>query len=169
MELKIALITNQSIHHNYWAYMLYKNLNVKLIIHPIPKRDISSILKKRKKIIQKGFFKTCLKIASIIFNIFFGHSRQRRFIQVSNKMMGDYKEYYETIPKDIFHFPIDINDDSVTDLIRENEIDYIFFLMQIFLSFLDDFPSLLRYQKKHQVEMLENIRNHTFDLWKLYH
>ena len=50
-----------------------------------------------------------------------------------------------------------------------NQIDYIFFLMQTFQSFLDDFPSLLKHQRKHQVEMPENIRNHTFHLLRLHH
>ena len=128
MELNIALVTNQSIHHKYWAYMLYEHLNVKLIIHPITNYKLNSILKKRDKILKEGFFKACLKIASIIFNSIFSDSRQKRFKQVSKDMMGDYEEYYETIPKDIFHYPIDINDNSLINVIRENDIDYIFFL-----------------------------------------
>ena len=128
MELKIALITNQSIHHKYWAYMLYKSLNVKLIIHPITNKSLQSFVIKRDKVLKGGFLKAFLKILSIIYNKTFSDSREKKFFQSSKKMLGDYEQNYEKIPKGIFHFPNSINEDSVIELIRENKIDYIFFL-----------------------------------------
>ena len=128
MELKIALITNQSIHHKYWAFKLYKNLNIKLIVHPKPKKDISLFFKKFNKVFEKGFIKAFLKIVSISFNNLFRVSRKLRFSSVSRDLMGDYDKYYSTIPQHLFHYPQNINDDSLIQIIKDADIDYIFFL-----------------------------------------
>ena len=130
MKYKIALVTNESLHHKYWVVELYEKLDICLIIHPRNKISSYSHLERlrKKKIFQYGFFYGCLKILSLIYNQLFSVSRDRQLKKLSVQKFHGYEEKYNRIPKEKLYFTNSVNTESCIKKIKNNEIDFIFFL-----------------------------------------
>ena len=67
--MRVALVTNKLPHHKYWAYMLWKKFDVKLILHPKNNNFIERI--KSKRLLRKGYRKFVAQILSFVFPISF--------------------------------------------------------------------------------------------------
>ena len=124
--MRIALITNENLHHKYWVYTLYKNLNVKLIIHPKKKNLIDNL--KSKNILRRGFLPFSLKLFSLIYDLISPYSIRNSLVKMGNIFFSDYKSKYESLPKNIIHKVSSINDSDCINLVKEKNIDVICFL-----------------------------------------
>jgi hypothetical protein len=120
--MKIALITNKSLRHKYWAYEMYDNFNVDLIVHPVSRGNNYFYLIKNKVLNYGpiyGFFK--------IFSVFF-QCTKKNISKSESEILNGYDKKYETIPKSLILSNCDINSSDITDLIVKKDIDVVCFL-----------------------------------------
>ena len=127
--MNIALITNRDKHHKYWAYSLYKEHNVKLIIHPQGKSEKNGFkIVKNKRLLMYGYFWLFLKALSMVYNKFSELGLTRLININEDKYFKEYDELYNGIPTDIIHIIETVNSEFCYRLMKENNIDVICFL-----------------------------------------
>ena len=130
MKYKIALVTNESWHHKYWIVELYQKLDVCLVIHPRKEKSAISKLQvmKKKKIFQYGIYQGILKILSLIYNRIISASRDKQLEELGISTFQNFEEEYNQIPKERFYFTGTVNTEACINKIKDNDIDFIFFL-----------------------------------------
>jgi folate-dependent phosphoribosylglycinamide formyltransferase PurN len=127
--MRLAIVTNKQLHHKYFASELYEKFDVKLIIHPIGAKK-EGFLKslKTKKIFFYGPFWAFLKLLSLVYNVFSGHSMSRRLKKLEGAFFKEYQKKYNTIPKDKIVEVETVNSEKAINLVKEHNIDIICFL-----------------------------------------
>ena len=124
--MRVALVTNKLPHHKFWAYMLWKKFDVKLILHPRNNNFIERI--KSKRLLRKGYRKFMAKILSFVFNSLNPSSLQNSLNRAENFFFTDYIDKYDEIPEKIKKDVSTVNCQSSVELINDNKIDVICFL-----------------------------------------
>jgi len=122
--MKIALVTNKKPHHLHWAISLYKEFDVKCIIHPA---ELSS-KKKLDQVKDLGITWTALRILSKIYRKFSKNSLNKLNALNEQKFFGNSVKEYNTIPKDIIHNLLTVNSNEAIELIKQHDIDVLCFL-----------------------------------------
>lgn len=122
--MRIALVTNQELWHKYWICKLYNEFDVKLILHPNPKKNIS-YGRLRTKILEYGNLWAILKILSIIYNQISTNSIKNSLTQMSEKYFSEYEAQYSKISKEKIYDIESINSESTLEIIKNNNIDII--------------------------------------------
>jgi folate-dependent phosphoribosylglycinamide formyltransferase PurN len=122
-KLNIAIVTNNQLHHNYFAVELNKTCNVKCII--IPTGEEFSI---KEKINQFGFILVLLKIISKIYNKFNKNSMNHLYKKTNKLYFEESKIEFNKIDNSKIHYIKTVNSDFAIELIKKNEIDIICFL-----------------------------------------
>jgi methionyl-tRNA formyltransferase len=125
MKLNIAIVTNNQLHHNYFASEINKYCNVKCIIIPEGDEIESSILQKIK---QQGFIIVLLKILSKIYSKFNKNTMPHLLKKASIDFFENSKSEFEKIDKSKIHFIKTVNSEIGINIIKTNEIDIICFL-----------------------------------------
>ena len=124
--MRVALVTNKLYHHKFWAYMLWKNFDVKLILHPNNANLIERI--KSKNLLRKGYRKFAAKVLSFAYNSLFPSSLQNSLSNAEKTFFINYKDKYDQIPEKVKKEVSTVNCPSSVKLIKDNKIDVICFL-----------------------------------------
>jgi folate-dependent phosphoribosylglycinamide formyltransferase PurN len=124
-RINLAIVTNNELHHNYFASELNKYCKVKCIIIPKGDEVTTSILAKIK---QYGFFIVLLKIISKVYQRFSKKSLIHSFNKARIQYFNNAKKDFEEIDCNKIHYVQTVNSDSSIKIITDNEIDIICFL-----------------------------------------
>lgn len=125
--MNIAVITGHEFHHKYFAYELYRELGVKLIVIQQPVHHIGRSFRE-KKLLSFGLYWFLQKMLSLLYN-FLGKNSMSGALKTREKQYFEpYGEKFAEIPGDIIIRVPSVNDDIVAHLLQEKNIDIICFL-----------------------------------------
>ena len=125
--MKIALVTNNKLHHKYWACEMNRMFDVKLIIIPYGEKNTIQKIKS-KKIFHYGFFWFILKALSLLYHQLSKNSFSKRNKQYEKEYFSEYEDKFSEINENkIKHFET-VNSTQAIKCIKDNEIDIICFL-----------------------------------------
>ena len=125
--MKLAIVTNNELHHKYFITELYKHYNVEVIIQP--KREKQGVFKtlKQKHFFMYGYLWFTLKLTSLIFNKVSSNSMQKQLKKNEDIFFSKYKKEFYSIPKDKIYTPQTVNSEEAIKIIKDNDIDIICF------------------------------------------
>ncbi|MBI64670.1 MAG: hypothetical protein CMG64_00010 [Candidatus Marinimicrobia bacterium] len=128
--MNIALVTNNKLHHKYWASQLYANNTDKVKLILIPDGEQSNFIKKtkEKKLLYYGYYYFLIKLKSILYNYFSKQSLINKISIAEKNYFLEHKINYESIPNDIIYNIKSVNCEFAINLIKKNKIDVVFFL-----------------------------------------
>lgn len=127
--MKLAVVTNNELHHKYFASELYSSFDVSLIIQPTGLKNEVAIQKiKNKKLTMYGWFWFLLKILSLVYNKFSGKSMSKLLKKEEKVFFEQAGKKFDEIPKEKIVSLATVNSPEAVELIKTNNIDVICFL-----------------------------------------
>ncbi|NBC08566.1 MAG: hypothetical protein GVY26_15360 [Bacteroidetes bacterium] len=127
--MKIALVTNQDNHHKFWAYELYQQHDVRLILLPTATAQGSVLSKmKAKKFDYYGPFWLLMKLLSLGYHQLSRNSFSQDLALKEARYFGAYKEKFKQIPQGMVKEIQTVNSPEAVEMIKEADIDLICFL-----------------------------------------
>lgn len=127
--MKLAIVTNNSLHHKYFITELAKNFDVELIFQPtgIKNKGVLKTLR-AKKFFMYGLFWFMLKMISLLYNKLSSNSMMKKIAKNEPIYFSEAEELFAKIPKQKIHKPRTINSIEAIELVKKHEIDIICFL-----------------------------------------
>lgn len=123
--MKLCLVTNSDVHHQYWIQVLGKHHHICKLVIVNPKPIEGKLLKGLK---SKGVIWLMLKLASILYNILTRSKSNHRKIDAQKKYFVDYTNEIESKYSTNLSRCETINSDSVISDINAADPDLICFL-----------------------------------------
>lgn len=127
--IKLAIVTNEELHHKYFVTELFVHFDVGIIIIPTGIRGEGLLKKIRdKKLLMYGKIWFLLKLSSLLFNKIFSHSMAGEIRRYEVIFFKDCENRFLAIPPEKIVRVETVNSTIATDLIKKNSIDVICFL-----------------------------------------
>jgi folate-dependent phosphoribosylglycinamide formyltransferase PurN len=127
--IKLAIVTNEELHHKYFAAELYAHFDVGIIIIPTGIKGEGIFKKIRaKKLLMYGRFWFLLKLSSLLFNKIYSRSMSGDIRRNEIIFFKDCEKRFNAIPPEKMVRVETVNSAIATDLIKKNAIDVICFL-----------------------------------------
>ncbi len=127
--MKLAIVTNNDLHHKYFISELYKHFDVEIIIQPSGTKN-ESIYKtlKNKHFFMYGFIWFLLKLFSLAYNKISSKSMAQQLKKDEKTFFCHIENEFNAIPKDKIKSIPTVNSTEGVELIKNNDIDVICFL-----------------------------------------
>jgi folate-dependent phosphoribosylglycinamide formyltransferase PurN len=127
--IKLAVVTNENLHHRYFVSELYDHFDVAIIIIPTGIKGEGFLQKiSNKKMLMYGKLWFLLKMLSLVYNKIFAHSMAGATRRNENAFFKDHARRFDAIPTEKIARVETVNSAVAIDLIKKNDIDIICFL-----------------------------------------
>jgi folate-dependent phosphoribosylglycinamide formyltransferase PurN len=123
--MRLAIVTNEAPHHQFFVSQLAVHFDVKLVLHPQGQSNINDLV---RKIGFYGLGYSLLKVASLVYNAIWPGSFMRRMKKREKQYFSDRCKGYHELPDAIVHRINTVNSPEAIRLVKEAGIDVICFL-----------------------------------------
>jgi folate-dependent phosphoribosylglycinamide formyltransferase PurN len=123
LSLNVAIVTNEMLHHKYFAAELNKSVNVRCILHPSGVAD-----GRAKRSLSRGPAWAALKAMSVAYGKASRSSIAKSIASESVKSLGGALPEYQRIDESLIHRMETVNSPGAIELIRDKKIDVVCFL-----------------------------------------